>query len=239
MAYYIDLFSPETYIAYKNSDRTVTGFRVRHKNTARHVKKGDIFVCYLTKLSRWFGLFEVIEGPFIDSSPRFTSQDDPFTVRFRVKELVWLDFDKAIPIHINEIWNGLSFTRELPASSNAWTGKVRGSLVQLGEEDGQLLTKLLVNQKNAGKIFPLNDAENRKLLTHKVIREDKEVAVTVPEDDTAHEEDPSQEQNIRESIKIQALISHLGARMGMKIWVPRSDKNLVLREWPGGSSYML
>jgi predicted RNA-binding protein len=65
MAYFIDLFSPETYDAFARSPRDISGFRLRHKNMAQRIKAGDVFVCYLTRLSRWFGLLEVIEGPVI------------------------------------------------------------------------------------------------------------------------------------------------------------------------------
>jgi len=65
MAYYLDLFSPETYEAFGRSERNVSGFWIRKRNVARHVKPGDKFVCYMTKLSRWIGLLEVLEGPFV------------------------------------------------------------------------------------------------------------------------------------------------------------------------------
>ena len=71
MAYYIDLFSPETYEAFGRSARDISGFRLRHKKAADRVIAGDIFVCYLTRLSRWFGLLEVVQGPFIDDKPVF------------------------------------------------------------------------------------------------------------------------------------------------------------------------
>lgn len=69
MAYFIDLFSSETYEAFTRSDRATSGFRLRHKRMADRINRGDVFVCYLTRLSRWFGLLEVIEGPFIDDKP--------------------------------------------------------------------------------------------------------------------------------------------------------------------------
>jgi hypothetical protein len=64
MAHFIDLFSPETYEAFARSPRNTSGFRPRHKNVAEKIKPGDIFVCYLTRLSRWFGLLEVIVRAF-------------------------------------------------------------------------------------------------------------------------------------------------------------------------------
>jgi hypothetical protein len=34
MAYFIDLFSPETYERFTRSSRDISGFRLRHKNMA-------------------------------------------------------------------------------------------------------------------------------------------------------------------------------------------------------------
>src|SRR6266702_8205786 len=86
MAYYLDLFSPETHERFSSSARSVSGFRVRHRHIAGRVKAGDKLVCYLTRLSRWVGLLEVVEGPYEDASPLFVVEgSDPFVVRFKVK----------------------------------------------------------------------------------------------------------------------------------------------------------
>jgi hypothetical protein len=52
MAYFIDLFSPETYGALARSPRDISGFHLRHKNIAQRIKADDVFVFYLTRLSR-------------------------------------------------------------------------------------------------------------------------------------------------------------------------------------------
>ena len=159
MSYYINLFSPETYEAFTHSSRDISGFRMRHKGMAERIKPGEMFVCYLTRLSRWFGLLEVIEGPFIDNKPIFVPEDDPFVVRFRVRQKVWLDIDKALPIHDDTIWNGLSFTRNLEKGSIGWTGKVRGSLVRLNDRDGDFLSNQLITQSTASKPYPLDEQD--------------------------------------------------------------------------------
>jgi hypothetical protein len=232
MAYYIDLFSPETYEAFTRSSRDISGFRLRHKGMAERIKPGDTFVCYLTRLSRWFGLLEIVEGPFIDDKPIFVSEDDPFVVRFRVRQKVWLDIDKALPIHDDAIWNGLSFTRKLEKGSIGWTGKVRGSLMRLDDPDGDFLAKQLISQSAAPKLYPLDEIEAKKLTTHTVNRPDKVVTVSVPDDSGPVEEAPPVEAaETRESIRIQSLIAQIGSRMGMAIWIPRVDRAGVLREW--------
>jgi len=221
MAYFIDLFSPETYEAFKRSTRDISGFRQRHKGLAERIGRHDIFVCYMTRLSRWFGLLEVTEGPFVDDKPIFVPENDPFVVRFRVRPLVWLDVDKSIPIHDDEIWNGLSFTRTLERGSTAWTGKVRGSLVRLDEADGKFLAEKLYGQSERGKTYPIGEDESRKMATHTVNRPDKVVTVSVPEDSGATEIfQPEDEVTPRESIKIQSLIAGIGTRMGLSIWLP-------------------
>jgi len=126
MAHFIDLFSPETYEAFARSTRAISGFRMRHKGMAERIKPGDTFVCYLTRLSRWCGLLEVVDGPFVDDKPIFMAQSDPFVVRFHVRPTVWLDIDKSIPIHDDVIWTGLSFTRTLEKGSIGWTGQGAG-----------------------------------------------------------------------------------------------------------------
>jgi hypothetical protein len=129
VAYFLDLFSPQTYEAYKRSSREVSGFRQRQLNAANRVAPGDKLLCYLTDLGRWFGILQVVNGPFIDNTPIFQPEDDPFVVRFTVQPMVLLDVEKAIPIREEDIWNHLSFTRDHNKSSSTWTGKLRGSLV--------------------------------------------------------------------------------------------------------------
>jgi hypothetical protein len=240
VAYFIDLFSPETYEAFGQSTRDVSGFRIRHKNVAGKIKPGDMLVCYLTRLSRWFGLLEVVDGPFIDNSPIFVPENDPFVLRFRVKPVVWLDAVTAIPIHEDRIWKTLTFTRTLEKTSLGWTGKVRGSLARLDDRDGAFLADELRTQSAQLKPFPLEEQEIRALAMHKVSRLDKIVTVSVPEDRSTPEIlQGSPETESRESICIQALIASIGARMGMSIWIPKADRNNVLKEWKDQQNELL
>ena len=65
MAHFLHLYSPATYRAFFSCDRTVTGFQIRHKVAAEKVKSGDKFLCYVTRLSRWFGVLDVVDRPFL------------------------------------------------------------------------------------------------------------------------------------------------------------------------------
>jgi hypothetical protein len=81
--------------------------------------------------------------------------------------------------------------------------------------------------------YPVDENEYKRLLTHRIRRADKDVSVIVPEGTEVVEAPPEPEEEVRESIKIQALLAEIGSRMGMQIWLPRSDRAAVLAEWRG------
>ncbi len=242
MAYYAHLFSPATFEAFSRSDRTVTGFTEHHRRVAQRVKPGDIFICYMIKLSRWVGVLEVVEGPFIDRSPVFYPEDDPYVVRFRVKCLVWLPLEKTVPIHDERLWDRLSFTRELPKDSLAWTGKVRGSLGQIDDADGRILETVLQEQAEGGKVYAVDRAMFERWVTRRVRREGTSVTVTVPDEiaiEEAEMEEVTTAESVRESIKIQALLAEIGTKLGFKIWIPMRDRDKVLKEWQGNRDTLI
>ena len=229
MAYYLNLFSPETYEAFSNSDRSISGFRPRQRNASKRVEPGDRLICYMTKLSRWIGILEVVEGPFEDSTPIFYAEDDPFVVRFRVRPVVWLNKEHGIPIHEDEVWSALTFTRDHEYGRTGWTGKLRVSLGLLEDEDGEFLNGMLERQAESPKVYPVDEDDYKKLVSHRVRRADRTVSVSVPSaDDSDDEVQPAVPPvDVRESFKIQALLADIGSLMGFKIWLPRSDRARV------------
>ena len=166
MNWYTYLFAPDTYKAFLQTDRKNAGVRKRQQQAAARIQPGDVLVCYLTKISRWFGLLEVVgERPYHDP------QEDPFPVRLRVTPLVLLeDIEHGLPIRNPEIWGALSFTRREGPASNTWTGKLRGSLVPLDGVDGSLLDRLLRRQDRERRAYPLTDDDRRKMASLRVRR---------------------------------------------------------------------
>jgi hypothetical protein len=191
----------------------------------------------MTGLSRWFGLLEVMDGPFEDSKPIFTPEDDPFTIRFKVRPTILLEPEKAIPMHDPEVWQQLSFTRDHDPTSTTWTGKVRSSLVPINDADGAFIEALLVRQRDSARVFPLDDVDRRRLATHTVQRADRTVTVTVPDEVGSTEPvESGGAPEVRESAQVQALLARIGAEMGMRIWIPKADRGLVIQEWPGATA---
>ena len=117
---------------------------------------------------------------------------------------------------------------------------MRGSLIQLEDDDGALLQSVIQSQLSDGRTFPVDEKEYRKIATHRVRRSDRDVSVTVPEDNTDDDDAPQvDKREVRESIRIQALLSEIGASMGMDIWIPRNDRAAVVGEWTGDDAAML
>lgn len=232
MTHYLDLFSPETHAAFSKSDRSISGFRERHRRAADRVRRGDLLVCYLTRVSRWVGLLEVRSEPFEDRAPFLVEKDDPFVIRFKVEPLVWLPPEHGIPIHDESVWSKLSFTRDHPPDSSTWTGAVRTSLNRILPDDAALLERLLRGQANSPKVFPLDASDQRALQAHRVRRADGEVTVSVPDDRTEAVPEVAPAPEGRESIKIQALLAQIGSRMGFRVWIPPPDRAAVLKEVP-------
>lgn len=238
MAYYINLFSPETYETFTKSDRDISGFRSRQENAASRIQVGDKMICYMVKLSRWIGVMEVMSTYYKDDSPLFYGDNDPYIIRFKVKPIVWLPKEKSIPIHEDRVWNKLSFTKSIDKKSSAWTGIIRNSLNALSDDDGKFLEDLIFSQQENGINYDVDEREYAKHLKHKVRRTDGEIKVSVPQDLENGEEKP-QHKEVRESIKIQALIAKIGSQMGLRIWLPRNDRKAVLSKWNADQGELL
>jgi len=242
VAYFLDLFSPETHKAFTSSNRDVSGFRIRQRQAAERIQKGDKLVCYVTKISRWVGLLQVVDAYFEDATPLFYPKDDPFVIRFHVNPIVWIgEFNRALPIHDQEVWKTLSTTRDYPPQGKTWTGPFRASLNRMIDEDGEFLEKLLHRQSGANpKEFPLTEADTRLLKRHTIRREDqKEVEVVVPVDEDEDVDEPIAADDKAESKKMQALIAQIGERMGLKVWLPRADRGRVLQHWKPEADVLL
>lgn len=232
MAYFVNLFSPETYQAFSSSARTISGFLPRHIAAASQVQPGDRLVCYMTKLSRWVGVLEVVSPCFTDDTPVFLEIDDPYTVRFRVKPLAWLAPEHALPINDDICWHHLSFTKDLPPKSMVWTGKVRRSLIRLDDADGEYLEHTMLRQAETPTAYALSDTDRRSLRSSVVNTMDGQVVVSIPEDDesdAAPTGETAREYN--ESTKIQALLAKIGEQLNLRVWLPRNDRQRVLDLW--------
>jgi hypothetical protein len=109
----------------------------------------------------------------------------------------------------------------------------------VADEDATVILDALRRQVDAGTTYAVDEEAYQRLITHVVRRADKDVTVTVP---TAALEAPTIAESpteARESIRVQALLAEIGARMGLKVWLPRNDRTAVLDEWEGNHEALL
>jgi hypothetical protein len=183
MAYWLDLFTPYTWERFQQHGATISGFRPRQRRAAfERVEQGDVFLCYLVKLSRWCGVLDVVSSAFEVQSPIFAEENDPFPSGFKVNARVLLDFEHSIPIE--ELWAKLAFTKDLVQGAFRWAqaAKLRQSLLRLSDEDGNVIAAALREQSNTKRVFPLDAADLRRIGQRTVVRTERgEVEVEVPD----------------------------------------------------------
>ena len=233
VTYYTDLFSPETREAFLQTDRMTTGFRRNQEAAAGRVQKGDIFVCYVTRIGRWWGLLEVLDDHHTEADgPLFNEgAANPFVVRFRVRPLVLLeDVEHAVPIRDPEVWDALSFTRGQDRRGSTWTGRLRRSITSLDAADGELLEHLIRRQAEQPAAYVLDEDDRKKLTRLHVRGVSAPVPVSVPGPDgeVPPRVETWQSPAARTSHHVQATLARLGEELGLSIWAPRPDRERML-----------
>ena len=221
--YWLDLFTGATWAEFKGAGAKVTGFRASRWTTVQKIRPGDYFLCYLTGISRFVGVLEIIEGPYRDSTPIW--KDEDFPCRFKVKVIAELTPETAVPVL--DLRNGLSFFRNL-TSPHAWTGHFRASPARWDPADGEAVVQAVMVAMGNPVTRPVDE---RKLKYRPRALRAKIGSVTVPESDEAEGGDQESEtRKPREHTEIQWHLLKLGSDMGFDLWVARNDRN---RAWQG------
>lgn len=217
--YWLDLWTPETWEEASKIGYTVTGFREHRLKGMSRINPGDIFICYLTKISRFCGLLEAASKPYTDDTPIWTS--DPFPARIRTNPLVTLQPAYSIPFD--------NFASRF-VSTKAWTGYIRGSPMLLPLQDGQFIERELLNAAKSPREFPL---PTRTVLRRGRPKTASILAVTAPLITVPSAETPSPMTNENaEVIKaddIQRILVEMGHGMGLSVWVGRDSRNKTVK----------
>ena len=229
MKYYIQIYEPWTYQRFEDYGKEYTGFSDSNKSAYDRLKVGDKLICYITKISRWCGVLEIIDKN-VTNIDNIYGPDDPYIHRIKVKELVWLPFEQAIPMTEDILWKHISFTKNLSKDQLNWVGVVRRSLRILEDVDGKHFENELIKQVNSQIIYPLSDKDNRIINRKKLQMGTQELDIEIP-----NEEEPK----ISESIIIQAKLAEIGEALGLNIWIPRNDRLRVAEVWSPKSDCLL
>jgi hypothetical protein len=236
--YWLDLFTGTTWQEFLDAGGTVSGFRENRWATVQRIELGDYLLCYLTGLSRFIGVLEVVSPPYRDTSTIW--KDETFPCRVRVRRVI--DVAPEIGVPITDLRDELSIFAD-DTRPNAWSGRVRGSPAKWTPTDGEAILRAI----EAAKQNPIV----RQVDLARLKRRPKAVAskiglVTIPStyDDEAStqsrpdtkqvaeagqvESQPLDAQPVAEvtaHTEIQWLLLKLGNDMGLNVWVARNDRN--------------
>ncbi len=226
--YWLDLFTGTTWEEFLAAGGEVSGFRERRWKTVQQIKPGDHLLCYLTGISRWIGVLEVISEPFKDTTPIW--KDEQFPCRVRVRAVAALTPETAVPVF--ELRDQLSVFRDLK-NPNAWTGHFRGSPARWKPADGQAVVAAVRDAKDNPISRPVDAA---KLARRPRALKTPIGPVTVPDREEPIEEPglpPEEVAALKEPTahtEIQWRLLKLGNDMGLDVWVARNDRS---RDWKG------
>jgi len=230
--YWLDLFSGTTWKEFLEAGGTTSGFQEGRWATIRKMKPGDFLICYLTGVSRFIGILEVVSEPFLEKTHIW--KDALFPARVHVKPVVILSPETAIPVQ--EFFDKLTFLKNL-SGPHKWTGYFRGSPALWKREDGETILNALIATKEDPifrQVDPKKLAKRPQRLVSKNIG-----LVSIPEGDN----EPNLQKELfsvneksavnlelkpienRKHTEIEYILLNLGHEMGFNVWVARNDRN--------------
>jgi len=216
--YWLDLFTGKTWEEFLKHGASVSGFKERRATVARRIRPGDYLICYLTGVSRFIGVLEVLSESYFDTGTRIW-EDQLFPVRFKVKVLYALTAKTAIPVH--DLKDRLSIFRDAK-TPRAWSGFFRGSLVQFDTKDAEAIVGAI---RDATTNPIEREFDERKYWRRPKIYESTVGEVTVPEEEEVATEEFETEVIKTTHEEMQWLLLKLGSDIGLDVWVARNDRN--------------
>lgn len=213
-SYWLDLFTGTTWNEFLEAGGETSGFRESTWKTVKKIKPGDYLLCYLTGLSRWIGILEVVSEPYKDDSKIWSF--DAFPCRMKVKRVAELTPETAVPI--KDLKDKLSIFQDLK-SPNAWTAHVRRSPFKWKDNDSEIVVKAIQDAVKNPIIREFNPAKLKR--KPRGMKTKKGTIVTIPE----VEDTPATISDSSPHTEIQWLLLKLGNDMGLDVWVARNDRN--------------
>lgn len=222
--YWLNLFTWKTWQEFLAAGGDASGFSEHRLNMLKKTKPGDYFLCYLIGVSRFISVMEITSSPFKDESKIW--EDSPFPCRVKVKVLVSLTPETAVPI--KELKDHLSIFNNL-SHPNAWTGHLRGSPAKWKVADGEVITKAVFDAKANPVHRPVSQG---KLKARPKAFKTKFGPVIVPESESTENEPSPQKKQVNEHTEIQWLLLKFGSDMGLDVWVAKNDKGKRWKSHP-------
>jgi len=211
--YWSNVVTGKTWERFLENGAKVSGFRERAANVAERVRPGDYFLCYLTGISRFVGVLEVVSDSYFDETPIW--EDQIFPVRFNVRAVYALDPKTAIPV--SELRDRLHMFRKL-ATPTHWSGFFRRSPNKFRRSDGEIVVAAIKDATINPVERPYDQA---KYWISPRVYESSKGLVTVPDEEEVVTDETELIRTTHE--EMQWLLLKLGSDIGLDVWVARND----------------
>ncbi|MBD2114931.1 MULTISPECIES: EVE domain-containing protein [Cyanophyceae] len=133
--YWLCLFNHTTWQEFLDAGGAVMGFPETRQNTVRQIKPGDYLLAYMTGVSRWIAVLEVMDEPYDDLTHIW--KQALFPCRVKVQVITSVDIESGIP--------ALSLSKNLKMFDNMktpnWGLLFRTAPKKLISEDGEAIVK--------------------------------------------------------------------------------------------------
>ena len=132
--YWVQVFTPATWQRFLDNGAGVTGFRDLRWSHIQKIRAGDYLLCYLSRVSKWVGILEVISVPYLDTKRIW--DEELFPCRVDVRVLATLSLEAAVPI--KSLQDQLSIFR-----AKNWSLYLIASPSRWHKEDGAAVAKAI------------------------------------------------------------------------------------------------
>lgn len=222
MKYWLNLFTFNTWQEFKEAGGAVSGFRERRWRTLEKMTPGDVMICYMTGLSRFFAILEVTGNPYRDETPIWS--EAMFSARIPVKIILELPPENAVPVV--DLRDHLSYFQHM-TSPHAWTGHFRSSPLEERLEDARVVISALYDAAENPVARPYDERDLKRKVP---VFSSSDGLVSIPESNDepiSSPGSPSIESDERDTThdEIQWLLLHLGSKMNLDVWVASNDKS--------------
>ncbi|GAB4554017.1 MAG: hypothetical protein OHK0023_23720 [Anaerolineae bacterium] len=223
MAHYVVLFSPESYQTFTAAPHSLI-IPARRAAILKRVQVGDTLLAYLPALTRWIGALTV-------TAP--AEPLDAFKMKVAVQVETWLPLERGVPVSHPRVWGSLTLTRGRDKDMTSAIPTLRTTFTPLDAADGQFLVSLLAAHAENEVIFSYDEAAYAKRIGQPLPRADGHQVRALVTDlhDMDIEELFSANIEARDTVRAQATLANVGAKLGFTIWIPHLDRPAIFREW--------
>jgi hypothetical protein len=230
VAYWLDLFTIETWREFKQAGGQISGFRESRWVRVKKMQPGDRLLCYIVGLKRWVGVLKVVGDPWNGTEPAIW-QSDTFPARVNVEIELELAPETGVP--------AVDLIPEMPMfdkldGMRGWGAFFMDSPALWQDVDGDIVVKAIQSAIESPVSRPIPRSAMRK--RPRTIETPDLGTVAIPEAEDDEESGQSLLEKTappeREHTEIQALLARMGRAMGHDVFIARNDRSQTWQSKP-------